>query len=270
MRPSPRCPLCHSDNSRWLETLKQRPEGETDFGIEVYLRHFHRCGSCGLYHAEHDYDFESLYAGQYNASTYANKIEKTFDRIMSLPHDRSDNRFRAQRIHEKLSQEGREPKQTTILDVGSGLCVFLAVMMEVGYRGACVDPDPISAEHAKKIGVSEVFQGSVADVEGSFQALTLNKVLEHVVDPLTMLQDAVSLLEPGGLCYVELPDGEGALKDHAMVDREEFYIEHHYAFDKESTRLLMTKAGLRVDEVHSIVEPSGKFTLYAFGRKEGV
>ena len=101
----------------------------------------------------------------------------------------------------------------------------------------------------------------VADL-GTFDLVTLNKVLEHIVDPVPMLARAGDCLAPGGVLYLELPDGEVAA---AMgPDREEFGIEHYHAFSMASMCLLAQRAGLVVRSAERIAEPSTKVTLYAF------
>ena len=92
--------------------------------------------------------------------------------------------------------------------------------------------------------------------------VTLNKVLEHVVDPVAMLRHAHDFLEPGGFVYVELPDGEEARSEGP--GREEFFIDHHHVFSMESMRVLADRAGFRCDHVERLREPSSKFTLRAF------
>ena len=75
---------------------------------------------------------------------------------------------------------------------------------------------------------------------------------------------AKKLLNNRGVIYLELPDGDTALKYGDIINREEFYIEHHTVFNENSARLLAQKAGLKVLEIKSVHEPSDKYTLYAF------
>ena len=77
-----------------------------------------------------------------------------------------------------------------------------------------------------------------------------------------MLSDAKHL-NINGYIYVELPDGENALKNVNLIDREEFYIEHLTIFNKESIKFLEKKLVCNVvKSTHH--EPSDKYTLYTF------
>jgi SAM-dependent methyltransferase len=96
---------------------------------------------------------------------------------------------------------------------------------------------------------------------GKFDAVTFNKVLEHVEDPVALLDHASAFLRKGGFCYVEVPDVAAA---SAGPGREEFFIEHHHVFSPASLVLLGERAGFDVSHVERLIEPSGKFTVYAF------
>jgi 2-polyprenyl-3-methyl-5-hydroxy-6-metoxy-1,4-benzoquinol methylase len=95
-----------------------------------------------------------------------------------------------------------------------------------------------------------------------FDLVTLNKVLEHVVDPVAMLARAGDHVAPGGAVYVELPDGEVATP--LGPGREEFGLEHYHAFSMTSMCLMASRAGLVVRNAARLREPSTKVTLYAF------
>ena len=266
------CPICSSSNTKIIAELHKRPDGETPFAIpeDQYFRAFYHCENCHIYFAEHNYDFDELYRGQYNASTYANKITKTYEKIMNLPEGTSDNQLRCARVDAKLNSLNRPAEKTRILDVGSGLSVFLGRMKSLGYPGVAIDPDPISIQHAiEYIGLEGGFCGNVEDYNPNlpFQVLSMNKVLEHVRDPLKLLKDGLQHLETGGLCYLELPDGKNALAHAKLEEREEFFIEHYYAYSLLSMKKLMKDAGLVDLEVVEIHEPSDKYSLYAFGTK---
>jgi len=99
---------------------------------------------------------------------------------------------------------------------------------------------------------------------GPFDAITFNKVLEHVEDPVKMLAKTHSLLSDIGFVYIELPDGEAAAKEGK--EREEFFIEHHHVFSPASVVHLAQKAGFQLIELERLQEPSSKYTLRAFVR----
>src|SRR3954447_6857070 len=241
------------------------PAGETAFGLDPYRRAYCRCERCGHVVADTDMDLRALYEGDYVDATYGgDRVRATFEKIMALPPERSDNAGRVERIERYLGAAGGR----TVLDVGSGLAVFPARMKDHGWRVTALDPDPRAAAFAREhVGVNAI--------EGDFFAIddvpphdlvTFNKVLEHVPDPVAMLSRARPLVAAGGAVYVEVPDADGAAADPDGYDREEFFIEHLHVFSLESTRLMSERAALKVDRAERLREPSGKYTIWALLR----
>src|SRR2546423_13932904 len=99
-------------------------------------------------------DTAGLYSGAYVDSTYGDLegVKRTFERIAALPEHRSDNAGRVKRIHEYAAPQfralGRPPR---ILDVGSGLCVFLHRMKQAGWGCTALDPDARACPHARTV-----------------------------------------------------------------------------------------------------------------------
>lgn len=266
------CRLCGTAGGSVVADVRQRPACENDFGInpQRYRRHIYQCGLCEVYFNVHDLLDEALYTGNYNQSVYQRDLATKYEQIMNLPREASDNKQRVQRIAQLLEPAGRPFEETRVLDVGSGLCVFLAQMKTLGFRGFCIDPDPIAVRHAREVaGVEGAHAGTLIDYppDHPFDLITFNKVLEHVKDPIVQLARAAELLAADGCIYVELPDGDGALENGNAIDREEFFIEHHTVFNLPSVRYLVEAAGLSCPVLEAIHEPSDKYTIYALCRR---
>ena len=107
----------------------------------------------------------------------------------------------------------------------------------MGWTCHGVDLDERQIQHARvDLGIEAHQQdlSSISDI-GQFDLVTFNKVLEHVEHPDVLLAASRRFLKPGGLVYVELPDGEGAEVEGPT--REEFCVEHIHVF---SFRIIRT------------------------------
>jgi SAM-dependent methyltransferase len=139
-------------------------------------------------------------------------------------------------------------------------------MSQLGWISTIVDPDQRAVDHAverfEAIGVRGEFLEVCNQLEGNFDLISLNKVLEHLENPSEVLDSVGRLLAPNGIVYVEVPDGVGAAK--AGHDREEFFVEHHHAFSGGSLAGLLHRAGFTVLQLETLIEVSGKYTLCAF------
>jgi 2-polyprenyl-3-methyl-5-hydroxy-6-metoxy-1,4-benzoquinol methylase len=96
-----------------------------------------------------------------------------------------------------------------VLDVGCGNGSFLAWARELGWECYGVEIDPVAADVARNLGVailgSEVRELGT-EYAGSFDAITLSHVIEHLYDPMEVLRQCWSLLKPGGSIWLETPN----------------------------------------------------------------
>ncbi len=269
-RPRPQC-VCGSSDQSLVFSYNSAPPGETRFRFASggYSREVWRCERCGHFVSVHDMDAGELYTGEYVSATYGDDgLRRAFERIVSLDPSRSDNVGRVQRIHDftlrHLSSPTREGRAPRVLDVGSGLCVFLHRMKEYGWECTALDPDGRAVEHAREVLGIDAAKGDFMAVEGlgRFDLVTFNKVLEHVTDPVAMVARSTAFLQQGGFVYVELPDGEMAVAEGP--GREEFYIDHHHVFSAASLAILAARARFSVQKIGRLREPSTKCTLYGF------
>ena len=257
-----------------MHTYHQPPDGEICFDFSSggeYRRQLIRCRLCGHFISVHKMDTNELYTGDYVSSNYEDEsgLNRTFQRIVNLLPEDSDNIGRARRVQEfsncHFNADRFSDRAPTVLDVGSGLCVFLYEMKKAGWDGTALDPDRRSAKHASEtVGVRATcgdFRASAAEL-GRYDLVTFNKVLEHVEQPVNMLAKARAFLLNGGFVYLELPDGEAAFE--AGPSREEFFIDHLHVFSMVSLAMLATQAGFVVSAIERLQEPSSKFTLRAF------
>ena len=254
-----------------VHIYSERPKGETKFSEDLdYHREINKCAICGHYRSIQNMNLSSLYESGYVDSTYGGieGIRNNYDRIMALNRSDSDNSGRVDRVVQFAQNHFKKNSSTIrVLDIGSGLGVFLGkVMQKTDWQCTALETDPRFAKHTcENLGIETVTSDYLKlQWNRQFDIITLNKVLEHVEEPLKMLQKCFLDLAPGGFLYIELPDGESAACDKEEFEREEFFIEHYHIFSMASMELLSRRAGLQSKELERIREPSSKYTLRSF------
>jgi 2-polyprenyl-3-methyl-5-hydroxy-6-metoxy-1,4-benzoquinol methylase len=268
----PAC-ICGSQRYERVFLYEKPPEGEVRFRFSAsagYRREVFRCHVCGHFRSVHAMSADALYAAEYVDASYGDQdgLRRTFQRINALAPAKSDNIGRVACVRayaeSRFAADRFAARPPSVLDVGSGLCVFLFRMKEHGWNCTAMDADPRQVRHAREVAGVQAVLGDfmTADPPGRFDLVTLNKVLEHVDDPVAMLVRARACLDAGGLVYLEVPDGESAMEEGP--GREEFFIEHLHVFSAASTALLVARAGFRLQSLERLREPSTKFTLRAF------
>ena len=258
------CRFCKS-NKVLIKQFNRPPKGETNFGFLPYSRSLWQCTGCQHITNKHNFNIDTtFYKKTYQRTTYKEKARSRFTELMSLPSEQSDNRQRVNFI-DNFWNDTQKNKEKSCLDVGSGLGVFPAVLKELNWDCVAIEPDPEACEIIReKIGI-EVLSGELVECQkiGEFNLICFNKVLEHTQNPKEMLLQSTLHLKSGGLLYIELPDGETALKESGP-DREEFFVEHFDAYSRKSLELLMNSVRFKILTIDQVYEPSGKFTLRAF------
>ncbi|WP_085906790.1 class I SAM-dependent methyltransferase [Kiloniella majae] len=257
------CP-CGSSSRHTTFTYNEPPLGETafDIGNQSYTRSYECCDYCGHYSSVTEMDLGFIYDGAYVNQTYGDRMGQIFNRIIALPPEKSDNEGRAQYLLSQAQNHFNDGQKISLLDIGSGLSVFPWRMKKEGWDITALDPDERAARHAKEVvGVKSIaadFLELNANDCGTFDIITLNKVLEHVEKPAEMLEKVQDFLKPNGFVYIELPDVAAAVDGKG---REEFFIEHHHIFSIASMSIMAEKAGFKVERIERLIEPSTKYTL---------
>lgn len=269
--------VCGSGALNLIHEFNLKPPVEVAFKLtqgKKYHRLLMQCSSCRHVISVHKMGDVNIYKDDYVSSNYGYAgLKEEFDRINALPPESSDNIGRIKNIvsnaniwfSKKLGIENFTP---TILDIGSGLCVFLhRIKNEYGWNCTALDPDPRNCDHAKNIVGVEVLKGDLLEIspKSKYSVVTLNKVIEHSNYPVKMLEKARNFLDDKGLLYVEVPDAESALMEGP--NREEFTIDHPHVFSGASLAICIERAGLKLISMERIKEPSSKYTLRAFATK---
>jgi SAM-dependent methyltransferase len=124
-----------------------------------------------------------------------------------------------------------------LLDIGCGTG-WLAEHFP-SYAG--LDGSPEAVEIAQGLG-RNVIEGDVDEplpfAEGSFDAIVMKDLLEHVADPVAVVREARRVLRPGGLVFASSPDAQRWVWDDYT---------HRRPFTRKSFRLLFSDQGFVVE-----------------------
>ena len=95
-----------------------------------------------------------------------------------------------------------------LLDIGFGNGGFLALAEEIGWDAEGIDFDASAVETARSRGL-KVRHGNVTELHtdgAGFDVITLSHVVEHVQQPVLLLEQVFGLLKPGGTLWCETPN----------------------------------------------------------------
>lgn len=101
----------------------------------------------------------------------------------------------------------------SVLDVGCGRGAFLSKVKSPDITG--IELNKSAAAFARKRGISvvETLLGEHAkDRPAAYDVVTAFQVVEHIADPLPFLRDCITVLKPGGLLIIAVPNNDAFIR----------------------------------------------------------
>ncbi len=246
-----RCNLCSEYDAATL--FKQDQHG---FGLHTVM-----CRRCGLIYLNprptaQDYDkfyrdwYHRLYPARaaFNAGHLGSQIAAETARL---------------RCQAYASFFGEQAK---VLEIGPGDGAFLSAVQSVFPRSQVrgVDLSPAEVGACQRKGL-DVVHGTVGDLPANYGGNThaaMFHVLEHSLDPLTMLRQVVERLNPGGYLLVEVPNALGSWEGLGML-----HVAHPYLFAPATLGRLLRIAGLQMVQLEALEGPFFQSSLRAVAKR---
>jgi SAM-dependent methyltransferase len=234
-----------------------------------------RCDACAIIFVEPQPSRDEI-AGMYDEG-YFTECSDTVgahgrDAYMEMAETSEAERLRAAarmdaRVVRYATGRGR------FLEVGCGPGFFLEAIRRQGWDVQGLEISSFAVTHAvERLGLP-VIQGSVeigVFPEGSFDAVFLGDVLEHLPDPRASLAILKSWLKPGGVLVVAVPSTMNLLsaKLGLTVYRAKGGFKtlrippyHLFEYTPRSLRGALERSGLEVVEIRQSAVPLGRMGL---------
>lgn len=232
------CPLCGARGNRAFE-----PIGRGSFAALPKEYRITACRVCGLVQQNPLWS-KSFYNGLYEHHVYDLTGQKLF------PEQVERYRAVAESIERALLRAHGSFEKARLLDFGSydgSFMSWLKLFTRWGSRVSFFGYDitlmdiPRGAQFFNSLA-------TLARTEKRFDVITLNHVLEHLLDPVETLTDLRKrFLKEGGSIIIEVPDISYVRKG----DFSPFHIQHVSYFTPQTLARACNKAGLAVDEVRT-------------------
>jgi 2-polyprenyl-3-methyl-5-hydroxy-6-metoxy-1,4-benzoquinol methylase len=232
------CPVCESADIKDVMRVK-------DYTVSGELFLIAECNSCSLRFTQDVPDASSI-GPYYRSESYISHTDTAKGFINRLYH-----LVRKTTLTRKRKLVGQATGRATgvLLDIGSGTGSFLHEMKSHGWDTTGLEPDAGARARAKELyGIELDETGLLYQLPaGSFDAVTLWHVLEHVHDLCAYILQLKAILKDNGKLIIAVPN-------YTAAD-ERFYREywaaydvprHLYHFSPRSMQALMQKHGLTI------------------------
>jgi SAM-dependent methyltransferase len=226
------CPHCDARRARDIAV---------EFGIAVA-----RCLECGLiYTRTPRREPQDHYAVAEHE--FVEKYELIFRGAEGHPRDAN--------YDDVLDALGKIRPPGDLLDIGSHCGFFLRRARARGWRTTGVEPSPTSSALARERFQLNVRTGFLDErfKDGSFDAVTMLDVLEHVGRPHELLRQIERVLRPGGHALIKVPNVRYVLAKYRMLRRIPGLIvdafdarEHLVHYSEQTLTRLLCSAGFDV------------------------
>ncbi len=161
--------------------------------------------------------------------------------------------YRSGKILRKIAKAVKKKQdEIDLLDVGCSSGSFLVVARDLGFRVAGVEPAAAPARRARERQLN-VYQGFLEELflaEGSYDAVTLFEVVEHVKDPVRVVKECHRVLRPGGIVVIRTGNTDSWTVRYMGGRWEYFDISRHGGhvsfFNPESIRVLAERSGFKI------------------------
>lgn len=160
--------------------------------------------------------------------------------------------------HHLSALEQFSPGSGKLLDVGCGVGHFLEAARRRGWQVQGLDISRPGSEVARKTYGIPVKVGTLEEADfaqGSYDAITLWDVIEHIRRPVEALKAANRFLRPGGILAMKTPNESGFFKQFVLACYRSFgrhaafllkyvyYVPHYFSYSEKSMNRLLEHSG---------------------------
>jgi len=247
------CAVCKKDD---FDLLSQKGQFELPTYVGI-------CRNCGLAYLN----------PRWNKDRYQHFYEQEYDKFYR-PQEISENAYQFDiptNMVERIGLKDQMPQNPEhILDIGSGrgdALMYLKSQVWTEAQYFAIEPSENARKHLSSKGVEVIT--SDADnqwhigLEGKFDLVIMRHVLEHFLDPLSILDKVRQVLKPTGIFYVVVPN---AAKPKLPIVKHYFRVVHTYYFTQHSLNNVLQMCGLTpvcIDEGDTF----GPYELFAIAHK---
>jgi 2-polyprenyl-3-methyl-5-hydroxy-6-metoxy-1,4-benzoquinol methylase/predicted RNA-binding Zn-ribbon protein involved in translation (DUF1610 family) len=232
------CPCCGS-------TSISRKLRAKDFTVSQQAFEIYECSNCTLRFTQPIPDAISI-GDYYQSDTYVSHTDTDKGLVNKLYHLVRKRTLTKKRRH---VQQFTHLQTGNLLDIGAGTGAFVNIMLQAGWQVTGLEPDAATRQRATglyslQLQDTPVFFHLTA---GSFDAVTMWHVLEHVHELHAYIEQIKTLLTEKGKAFIAVPN---YTSDDAEVYHEYWAAydvpRHLYHFSPAAMKRLLQLHGLKI------------------------
>ena len=224
--------ICYICNSEKNEKVPGSVRGESDISVL-------KCANCGLvFLSSHSHIDDDHYK---DSGMHINKVP---DIDTWLTETKKDDERRFEFLKSKI-------KNKKILDFGCGIGGYLEMAQKISSLAKGIELEKAIQPSFKNRGLSVYSDlNAVIETGEKWDLITLFHVVEHLRDPILILEDLSKILEKDGEIIIEVPNADDALLSlykNKGFQNFVYWSQHVFVFNKSTMNALIKKANLKVN-----------------------
>jgi SAM-dependent methyltransferase len=232
------CWVCGGDKfdtvrrSNLEANLSSRNFEITDYSYGITGSVF-RCCNCGFLQCHELEDVQEFYVSMEDPSYEEGRAGRALQSRMLLEKARQT----------LYMEEGSEGKR--LLDIGAGSGILVEEAMRMGFAAEGVEPSAWLCDRARDRGIN-LHHGTMEQVSlaGKYHLITIVDVIEHIDNPVELLQEARKHLADGGAIMIVTPDVRSVVARLMGWRWWHFRVAHIGYFSCVTLSLACDRAGL--------------------------
>lgn len=239
------CPVCGASTSHKVLTAKDYTVSKETFDII-------HCGHCTVRYTQNVPNSANI-GRYYQSQEYISHSETRQGLINRLYHSVRKITLRSKQNWVKAATG---LKQGSILDIGCGTGAFLHYMQQGGWQITGLEPDATARENARSLyNIEPRPSEDLFNLEpGTFDAITMWHVLEHVHTLHDYIRHIRTLLKPEGALIIAVPNYTSPDAEHYGEHWAAYDVPRHlYHFSPSAMETLLKQHKIRVVKKHPMV-----------------
>lgn len=243
------CPVCTSDKFKSLDFLvndekSAEPRQGSHIDAKFYpLLKLSLCLRCSqVFYSTIPSDIDSIYKENYRAEGEFN-----------LPGKLVNNHKKCVLWHSLLA-EYLKPN-SSFLDVGCAEGFFVDFLCKRDIKAEGLEINKLSVRHGREVLGRTIYDFDVLKLtDKKYDVIFNSGYLEHIEDPMKILNHFKTLLNPGGIVYIQTPDVFSPNKPYLS---QFFPAEHFQTFSTETLSYLLQDCGFEIIKTRTDVLNNG-------------
>ncbi len=209
-----------------------------------------RCGNCGLLFLDFNKDYLRFQKSYYTKGYFTG--DKKTRAYANYQNDKLNIVKNSQTVLKIISEY---TKSGNLLDVGCAMGFFMEEAEKMGFKPHGVEVSEYAASFAQKKFKRQMYVGSIEELflnknksplPGNFNVITLNDLIEHLKDPVSVLKKLREKLDKNGILLIQTGDA-GSNWTRLMGKNWHFFAppQHLYFFSRDTLTTLLDKAGFQ-------------------------